>query len=279
MPRKALPATKKAQLISEAKAELYDRAVTRYQEEQAKLGPDSKPGLRTVCTAMEEEYVMENPTHDRIHLCHNTLSNLLKGGISISQFNEQKRWLVQEEEEEIIQYILELAEWGWPFSYSRIKEHANQLARARIGDTFPESGVGREWPYRFVERHSDRLHSYRPRPLDSVRGQAVNENMNTMYFDMAEEVMLRGDHGGPIAAECTWAFDETGFQHNGGSSNERVIGGTGKKVQYQQQDASRETITVLLTIGADGSALAPSVIFSGKAFQIKWLQDNPTKAK
>ena len=90
---------------------------------------------------------------------------------------------------------------------------------------------------------------------------------------------MHGDAGRPIAPECTFAMDKVGFQPNGDEGFERVIGPAGKKIQYKQQKGSRETITVLVTICADGTALPPAVIFKGKAYLVKWLeQDNPAEA-
>ena len=48
-------------------------------------------------------------------------------------------------------------------------------------------------------------------------------------------MQLYGDDGKPVAPECTATMDEGGFQANGNEGFERVIGATGKKLQYQQQ--------------------------------------------
>ena len=165
-----------------------------------------------------------------------------------------------------------------PFSYRCLKEHANKICHARLSTKFPENGVGVQWPHRFIEKHSDKLHMYTAKSLDTARDQAVNEHMNGLWFDMIEEVQLRGDDGEPIAPECTWAMDESGFQANGGEGFEHVIGAKGKKVQYQQQAGTRENITVLLTIGASRVVLPPVVLYSGKGYLVKWQQENPVKA-
>jgi hypothetical protein len=57
-----------------------------------------------------------------------------------------------------------------------------------------------------------------------------------------------------------------------------VSGKVGKKIQYQQQGSSQENITVLVTIGGNGSALPPAVIYAGKGYLIKWKQDNSANA-
>ncbi|KAF8805870.1 hypothetical protein BYT27DRAFT_7212612 [Phlegmacium glaucopus] len=174
-----------------------------------------------------------------------------------SEFNAEKSWLLQEEVEEVIVYTIELAAQG---------------------PKFPESGVGKQWTYQFVEKHSDRLHVYTTCPLDTLRGWAVNEATNVHWLDLVEDIQLQGDDGQLIAPECTWAMDEAGFQANGGEGWGKVIGAKGKKIQYQQQAGSRETMMVLLTIGANGTALPPRVIFTGKGYLVKWKQDNPVKA-
>ena len=46
----------------------------------------------------------------------------------------------------------------------------------------------------------------------------------------------------------------------------------------QQESDSRETITAVVTICADGSSIPPLVIFKGKAFSVKWGDNNPLKA-
>jgi hypothetical protein len=50
---------------------------------------------------------------------------------------------------------------------------------------------------------------------------------------------------------------------------ERVVGPAGIKVQHQQQSGNQENITVLLTICANGTLIAPTVIYKREAFQIK----------
>jgi hypothetical protein len=276
MARRALSKTKTAQLKHEEHTELMAKAVARYQQEQDTPSAVKKMGLRKVCTEVENEHYKK--TGKRVSLNHNTLRNLVNGGRLRAAANSEKGWLVDGEADELIRYVIENAEMGHPFSHRRLKEHADEICHARLGTKFPENGVGVQWPHRFVEKHSDKLHIYTAKSLDTARGQAVNEHTNRLWFDVVEEVQLRGDDGKPIAPECTWAMDESGFQANGGEGFERVIGAKGKKVQYQQQAGTRENITVLLTIGASGVVLPPVVLYSGKGYLVKWQQENPAKA-
>lgn len=276
MARKALSETRKAQLRREELDSAMARAMHRYQAEQARPGHEKKAGLRTICRQVEKEWYLEK--HQKITLNHNTLRNLANGGRMRSESNADKSWLKKEEATEVIKFAVEMGDWGWGFSHQRLKEHVDAIVRARMGSKFPENGVGHRWTGRFIEKHSDQLHMYVARPLSTDRGQAVNKNANTKYFDMVEDLHLHGDEGEPVAAECIFTLDEAGFQANGNEGFERVIGAKGKKVQYQQQKGTRENITVIVTICANGTALPPAIIFKGKGYLVKWHQENPAKA-
>ncbi|THU88830.1 hypothetical protein K435DRAFT_604063, partial [Dendrothele bispora CBS 962.96] len=108
-----------------------------------------------VCAEVEAEYTRK--TNKVVSLNHVTVWNLVHGGQLQANYNAEKSWLTQEETEEVIDYVLELASWGHPLDHRRLKEHADELCRARLGSAFPESGVGKRWTYRFVAKHSDRL--------------------------------------------------------------------------------------------------------------------------
>ncbi|KIJ70358.1 hypothetical protein HYDPIDRAFT_78831 [Hydnomerulius pinastri MD-312] len=246
--------TKKAQLSRIEKDKVMACAVAAYQAELAKPSGEPKRSLRVVCQDREKEYLKE--TGQSITLNHNTLSNLAKGGTR----------------------LIEMAKRGFPLSHRRLKEHVDEICCARLGSAFPKLGVGQNWTHRFVERHSDRLRAYQAHSLDDARGRAVNPTTHKAWCNLLKDVLETGDDGHPIAPECIWGVDETGFQPGGGSSQERALGAAGKQVQYQQRSGNRENITVLVTICADGTTIAPAVIFKGKAYQSKWIENNPLKA-
>ena len=156
------------------------RAVAEYQAEQAKTG--KKQGLHAVCFDIQKQYLQE--TGKVISLNHKTLNNLAKGGRSISEFNAEKRWLLDAEEENIIEYTLDCASRGFPLDHKQLKAAGDDTARARLGDDFPESGVGEQWTGRFIERHSDHLHMYGTWGLDKSHTQAMNETMNAAWYEM-----------------------------------------------------------------------------------------------
>jgi hypothetical protein len=86
------------------------RAVLCYQKEQAKPGPGKKAGLRTICWDLEKAYYLEKGK--RISLNHNTLRNLANGRQMRSEANAAKGWLTKEEANEVVEYVIEVANWG-----------------------------------------------------------------------------------------------------------------------------------------------------------------------
>ncbi|TFK22796.1 hypothetical protein FA15DRAFT_595383, partial [Coprinopsis marcescibilis] len=254
-------------------------AVTFYQNELAQPPPHKPLGLRKVCKLVEAQFSKETKNkHGKLHLSHATLGWLVNSGKTIRQSNSERQWLLPEENEQLVAVLLELVEWGHPCNYDRLCKLVNEMLQARLGAAFPKSGIGKEWLYHFMERNSDRLHQYKARGLDDVCLQAVNETAHEAWCDLVEEVQLCGDDGNPITPECMFAMDEAGFQPNGGEGYEYIIGGVGKKLQYQEQKGSRKNIMVCVTICADGTALRPLVLYSGQGFQMKWQQYNPSKA-
>lgn len=262
--------SKRAQDSREEKEKLIIAAIVEYQLEQEKPEKERK-GLRKVCKAIQVRHYLK--TGKDIKIDPTTLNRRVNGGLGIIDSNALKAWLNPEEADVIIEYVIEVAARGFPLSHRRLKEHVDEILKARIGEKFPVEGVGKHWTNRFVEKHSDRLSTYHSRPLDSVRGRAVNPTTNAAWFQLLGETIKKYD----IAPACVYGSDESGFQPGCGTS-ECVIGRRGKTVQHQQRDGNRENITVLVTICADGTSIPPAVIFKGKAFLVKWLQDNPTKA-
>ncbi|KAI0274197.1 hypothetical protein BGY98DRAFT_887656, partial [Russula aff. rugulosa BPL654] len=55
-------------------------------------------------------------TGRRIPLAHNTLARHAKGGITLTQSNQQKSWLTPKEEETIVNFTVEIAQQGFPLT-------------------------------------------------------------------------------------------------------------------------------------------------------------------
>ncbi|EJF65281.1 DDE-domain-containing protein, partial [Dichomitus squalens LYAD-421 SS1] len=99
--------------------------------------------------------------------------------------------------------------------------------------------------------------------LDSSRARAINPHNTAEYFRLLKEVIEGGEGEEEVPTELIYGMDETGIQLGVGQS-ERVLGPKGQSIQYQQRSGDRENVTVIVTICADGTSLAPAVIFKGE---------------
>jgi hypothetical protein len=203
----------------------------------------------------------------------------LTGARPLAESNHAKCWLLPEEEEVILEFALEIASRGWPLEKQHIKAHVDKICRARLGVIFPENGVGLNWVDRFLGRHANRIQTYRSHPLEALCGKAVNEYTHRNYFNILKHVLDTGDDGAPLLPKNIYGSDETGFRTGEGSSNRKVVGPAGKRIQHLQKTGNRENVTVMVTICADGSSLVPpAVIFKGTKYLVKWKQRNPANA-
>lgn len=268
MPGRAQSDTKKAQNAREAYEDLKDRAIEVYKNERKK--PNGR-GARTIAQDFMDLYRKE--TGKSVRLCYNTLIRGADGGRSRAEANAAKSWLTKEETALVIGYIAELGNRGFPLSHRRLKEHVDEILRARLGDEFPALGVGKKWTQRFIEKYSRDIKMSWSTPLESKRGRAVNPHTMSAYFALLKDTITKYS----ITEDCTYGTDEIGCTPSEGQK-ERVMGGRKAGPQYQQQGGDRENTTVIVTVCADGTSIPPAVIFKGKGFQVKWKQDNPSNA-
>lgn len=251
---------------SEEKTNLQKIAVERYIAELSKPSSERK-GARKICEEVTIQH--KNETGTLISLNHATIIRHANGERTIQEFNAEKSWLSKEEAEVVLGFAEETAARGFPLSHRRLREHVDQIIRARIGPTFP--GVGEQWTNRFVLKHSNRIQTIWSSSLQGARARAANPTNNKEWFEVL------GTHIKNIDPDCIWAANETGIQ-TGNAVHERVIGKKGRNLQHQTHEGTRENITVIVNIAADGSSVPPAVIFKGMAFLASWEQDNPLQA-
>jgi len=167
-----------------------------------------------------------------------------------------------------------MAHRGFPLSHQWLKEHVDDICSARLGTSFPVKGVGLNWTYRFSKKYSERIKIACSRPLEDKRGRATNPHNNEAWWKLLGDTVTKYK----IKEENTYASDEVGIQAQGGGEREYVFGPRTKAAPYQQRSGTRENITTIVTICADGTTMPPAVIFKGNAYQVKWGENNPLNA-
>lgn len=260
--------TKKARIIRTEKDELYRRALELYRADRASPNP-SGIGARTFCLQVSRAHFEQ--TKRLVSLSHATLLQHHKGGRTLTEFNEEKGWLTAAESDSLIAFGIEMGERGFPFTHQTLRHAVMDILVARMGDEFERLGVN--WADRFLDKHFTSIKTFRSSRRDGSRARAVNPNTDAAWWAMIRD--LRDRYG--MDDDCMFGIDETGFMP-GVALSTTVIGSAQAKSQYQHQGGSRENITVLVCICADGTAIPPLVIFKGQAFSVRWAAENPLNA-
>lgn len=171
MVNKAKPQALKAQIFRAEKDDLEKKAVEQYKTEQSReLGNgERRKGARKICDEVSNEHFAS--TGRRIHLNHATLVSHSKGKPTISKFNGTKQLLTSEEENVMVNYVIEMAERGFPLSPRRLREHAIQILHKRLGSLAPENGLSKDWATDFIRCHNAQLGRYwsSPSPQSHTR--------------------------------------------------------------------------------------------------------------
>ena len=176
----------KRKIAREVKDNLMKQALALYQTEKSKPVGEKSASLRKVCQIVSDDYYFR--TRKWINLDHNTLARWEKGGTSLTDYNVTKSWLTHDEQQVIVEYVLEMARHGFPLSPKRLREHAKKILWARLGETFPEDGLGKNWATRFITKRHEKIGMYWSSSLDSSRGRAVNLISKADYFDLLKNI-------------------------------------------------------------------------------------------
>lgn len=193
-----------------------------------------------------------------------TLANLEQGKHRpMSVFNASKQKVTPAEEDVLVDAIVLASHQGIPYTHDHIREEANAILRGRLGRQYEK--VGKRWVDNFLRRHDKRLHTYWSAPLPSVRAKAGNQENIAGYFALVKERIVDPN----VSPKCVWSMDETQANPDG-SPTQRVVGESGLHRQHQQGLSNKQTITVLVTIGADGSSISPTTVFKGKKIPVNW---------
>jgi hypothetical protein len=171
--------------------------------------------------------------------------------------------LSPQQEQDLVGYIEALLTGVLPPTREMIRNFGSSIAG---------NECSRRWVSRFLERNQDHLTSKWTSGIDRNRHQADSEYKYKLYFHLLHSKMQEYS----IEPRNTYNMDEKGFLLGAINRSKRVF----SKQLYARgevleaiQDGSREWITVLACICADGTVVPPAVIYPGKgALQSSWME-------
>jgi hypothetical protein len=176
-----------------------------------------------------------------------------------------QRKLDEQQEQELVRYIARLTRQGLPPTRASIQNFASDVVKSPVSES---------WVTRFIGRHSIDLISKWTAGMDNNRHQADSRAKYSLYFDLLGDKITHYS----IDPRHTYNMDEKGFLIGITGRSKRIFSRKmweRKEVRAAIQDGSREWITVLACVCADGSHLPPSLIDQSTASAIRssWVEE------
>ncbi|KAK1916434.1 hypothetical protein P3342_004253 [Pyrenophora teres f. teres] len=235
--------------------ELPIKILPHHVQDAPKPSRPAKQADELVYAQIARKYSVEPTTLARRHK-----------GVSTSRSREaqNRQALHPQQELELLRYIQRLTRQGLPPTRAMIRNFASQITQREVGI---------HWVDRFVQRHPDELISKWTTSIDNNRHKADSAKKYSLYFDLLRE-KIEQYH---VEARYIYNMDEKGFMLSAVGRSKRIFSRTSFETGKRRstiQDGSREWITLLACICADGSYLEPALIYKSASSLIQntWLQ-------
>jgi hypothetical protein len=194
-----------------------------------------------------------------------TLARRHKGtSTSLKARFQNQQALHPQQEQELLLYIKQLTRRGLPPTRAMIRNFGSQIARRQLGVN---------WVDRFIHRYPDELVSKWTTGINNSRHKAHSGRKYSLYFDLLRK-KIEQYH---IEPRYIYNMDEKGFLLGVLGRSKRIFDRPSYEKEKRRstiQDGSREWITLLACICADGSYLEPALIYKSASSSIQdtWLQ-------
>ncbi|KAH7552133.1 hypothetical protein BM1_08995 [Bipolaris maydis] len=176
----------------------------------------------------------------------------------------KRQLLTPPQESELVKYIEKLSDRGLPPSRAIIKNYVAVIA---------EWEPSNSWVTRFLKRHNDVICIRKATGIDRDRHRADNPANYQSYFDLIYDKLDQYS----IAPHNIYNMDEKGFLLGRIMPSKRIFSKElweQKKIRKTLQDGSRDWITIIGCICADGSSVDPTIIYEGTdGLRNEWLRD------
>jgi hypothetical protein len=179
--------------------------------------------------------------------------------------NANQRNLSQQQEAELLRYITRLTERGLPPTRQMIQSFASCIAKKEVSIS---------WVDRFIKRNSESLLPRWTLGIDSNRHNADSGEKYKAYFNLLHSKITK--YG--VEPQHTYNMDEKGFLLGITGRSKRIFNRAlyeSRQVRQSIQDGSREWISLMACICADGSTVDPALIYRSTAetLQSSWVEE------
>ena len=159
------------------------------------------------------------------------------------------------QEQEVVNWLINLEGCGHPVTFNKLRDMVRLISIQNGG----EEKCGKHWISRFLLRNPA-IKSKVGQKLDHKRANAPSIEALKTWFDRFKEFVDLHK----IKPENMWNMDENGCCL-GITDNQRVIGGACTKCSIKKSPESREWVSSVNAVSAEGKKLPLLIIFAGKS--------------
>lgn len=185
--------------------------------------------------------------------------------------------LTKNEEESIVQHMITVSEWGFPFTRADlchlVKIYIEKAKRQAI--QFKENYPSLEWAERFIDRHKQQLTERVCQNIKLSRAGLTVETMN-VYFDNLTASLTLPD-GSVVPPERIFNYDETNLSDDPGVK--RCIFKRGVKYPERVRDSSKACTSMMFCGSAAGQMLPPYVVYKSIHLYDTWMVGGPANTR
>lgn len=178
-----------------------------------------------------------------------------------------------EQEEEIVDYILEMEKRFFGITYKELRQLAFDFASANgIPNNFNKDTkmASKKWIYGFLNRHKN-VSLRKPEATSYARATGFNKNAVRSFFKNLEAIYEKHK----LTADRIWNIDETGVTTV--QKLPKILAQKGKKQVGGLTSAERGVnVTIVASMSASGHFLSPAFIFPRKRIKPELMDNAPS---
>ena len=185
--------------------------------------------------------------------------------------------LSQEEEKDVVQSAISLAEAGFPMDRTDVKLFVQSYlnAKGREVSQWKDNIAGKEWMISFLKRHEKEIRSRKPELLTKQRAEGLTKETMEKFFDMYEKVLRKNDL--LSSPERIYNIDETALNTDPRSSKV-LVRRTNKTSYLKSASGGKTCYTALFCCSVTGNYVCPMIIYrsSGCGLMSSWTEGGPS---
>ena len=179
------------------------------------------------------------------------------------------------EEKELVRWITQLTQTGYPPRHQIVREMAEEIRRQHVCQ-INEDGIeyvsypplSQQWAWQFIHRYTE-LETAILHTIEAARIKDTNYDVFAHWFDSVECVINEEN----IIPQNIYNMDKSGFSIGAIQAACAIINAQIRS-RLQAHPGRQEWVSVVECICVDGSTIPPLIIFKGLSVSRSWIPDN-----